>query len=392
MALIICPECGGKVSDSASSCPHCGYSLANIKHCTECNAVITENEAVCPECGHPTPWSRKCPECGNYVLSTKDTCSECGFDMISHYGRVSVINSNPAIAQPLLEDDDCSWDEEEKPSKKKWFIIGGVVLILVVVLGWWFMGGGNNPTMKCEIQDHHGTIFGENKKPLCSAMMYSDSEPFHITFESSVNIFGTMVTEVYLRQGQVYSEFPSSYNIDSYTPIADYVATKNQGKWTFTFSKVKAIDPNDIPLERKLRQAKTKEEVVNLINGTTWHCTNTSQLSGWLQVSFNDGHYTCYSAAPSDGEWTQTGSGTYSVSEGHFANTGEKYVCIEWKCDFRVKNKSTLPCEFRFFPTNGQIDVYCHTLWMANRSIGNGSWYDEEKPESSEMHLGEYKW
>ena len=25
--LIICPECGGKVSDKASSCPHCGCPM-----------------------------------------------------------------------------------------------------------------------------------------------------------------------------------------------------------------------------------------------------------------------------------------------------------------------------------------------------------------------------
>lgn len=27
MALINCPECNGQVSDSAPSCPHCGYLL-----------------------------------------------------------------------------------------------------------------------------------------------------------------------------------------------------------------------------------------------------------------------------------------------------------------------------------------------------------------------------
>lgn len=29
MALIICPECNGKVSDKASACPHCGYPINN---------------------------------------------------------------------------------------------------------------------------------------------------------------------------------------------------------------------------------------------------------------------------------------------------------------------------------------------------------------------------
>lgn len=28
MALITCPECGGMVSDTAASCPHCGYQEA----------------------------------------------------------------------------------------------------------------------------------------------------------------------------------------------------------------------------------------------------------------------------------------------------------------------------------------------------------------------------
>lgn len=29
MALMSCPECGGKVSDMAQSCPHCGYPIYN---------------------------------------------------------------------------------------------------------------------------------------------------------------------------------------------------------------------------------------------------------------------------------------------------------------------------------------------------------------------------
>lgn len=29
MALIICPECEKEISDTANSCPHCGYKLSN---------------------------------------------------------------------------------------------------------------------------------------------------------------------------------------------------------------------------------------------------------------------------------------------------------------------------------------------------------------------------
>ncbi len=30
MALMICPECGGQVSDKAHTCPHCGYPIEEL--------------------------------------------------------------------------------------------------------------------------------------------------------------------------------------------------------------------------------------------------------------------------------------------------------------------------------------------------------------------------
>ena len=38
MALIYCPECGKQVSDSAASCPNCGFGIASMR---ETNAVGT---------------------------------------------------------------------------------------------------------------------------------------------------------------------------------------------------------------------------------------------------------------------------------------------------------------------------------------------------------------
>lgn len=35
MALMICPECTGKVSDMAYSCPHCGYPIKKKKEDSE---------------------------------------------------------------------------------------------------------------------------------------------------------------------------------------------------------------------------------------------------------------------------------------------------------------------------------------------------------------------
>ena len=43
MALIKCPECNGMVSETSSSCPHCGYDMSLIKDVEEPNIEIPED-------------------------------------------------------------------------------------------------------------------------------------------------------------------------------------------------------------------------------------------------------------------------------------------------------------------------------------------------------------
>lgn len=51
MALIKCPECGNQVSESARSCPKCGYSFAKMKFCKFCGEKIPDDSVVCVKCG-----------------------------------------------------------------------------------------------------------------------------------------------------------------------------------------------------------------------------------------------------------------------------------------------------------------------------------------------------
>ena len=68
MALIICPECDGTVSDKASACVHCGYPLhggstvqatrtgsgTQSQHfCTACGAALPHRVRFCTSCGAP---------------------------------------------------------------------------------------------------------------------------------------------------------------------------------------------------------------------------------------------------------------------------------------------------------------------------------------------------
>lgn len=56
MALIECPECGGKVSDKAPTCIHCGYPLQEqteqqIQYCPYCGKTNNIESTFCGYCG-----------------------------------------------------------------------------------------------------------------------------------------------------------------------------------------------------------------------------------------------------------------------------------------------------------------------------------------------------
>ena len=51
MGVKICPECGGKVSDTRNDCPHCNHKFIEFKNCPDCNSEIDKNSFECPICG-----------------------------------------------------------------------------------------------------------------------------------------------------------------------------------------------------------------------------------------------------------------------------------------------------------------------------------------------------
>lgn len=56
MSIVLCPECGGKVSTTRKTCPHCGFDFSETKNdikflCPECESELELGVAVCPECG-----------------------------------------------------------------------------------------------------------------------------------------------------------------------------------------------------------------------------------------------------------------------------------------------------------------------------------------------------
>ena len=77
MALIECPECGGKVSDKAPACIHCGYPLK------ESVEEKTQQIQFCPYCGKQ-----------NNIGST--FCGYCGKSFVRNEEKQEIVALTPA--------------------------------------------------------------------------------------------------------------------------------------------------------------------------------------------------------------------------------------------------------------------------------------------------------
>lgn len=69
MSLIVCKECGKEVSDTASSCPHCGAPVVKDVFCTSCGTKFSGNSEYCPNCGTRANAPAKVDLGGKYRLT-----------------------------------------------------------------------------------------------------------------------------------------------------------------------------------------------------------------------------------------------------------------------------------------------------------------------------------
>lgn len=94
----------------------------------------------------------------------------------------------------------------------------------------------------------------------------------------------------------------------------------------------------------------TKNVRVN-IEGTEW--TYMDEFSGtgdyWHRLQFKDGKVYHYEVFPSKGNWGEPTVSSYSIVEGRYGNTGQKYIGIEWE--------ESLDSKWTFVPKDEQLGV-----------------------------------
>lgn len=73
MALIECPECGGKVLDKAPACIHCGYPLQEPKE-------------------EQVQQIQYCPYCGKQNIIESTFCGYCGKSFVKKEERNEIVS------------------------------------------------------------------------------------------------------------------------------------------------------------------------------------------------------------------------------------------------------------------------------------------------------------
>ena len=83
MGVKICPECGGKVSESRDTCIHCGHTFSkpseqNTKKCPDCGTDVDVSINECPECGYLFEEKKEEKHSQKQEHIANVTCSSCG--------------------------------------------------------------------------------------------------------------------------------------------------------------------------------------------------------------------------------------------------------------------------------------------------------------------------
>lgn len=134
MAVTECPKCGGKISDQAKNCVHCGCKLTA---CPDCGTLLAEGTENCPNCGRPLS-SGEVPQANNATDEGK-------------HKKITILKNACARVR--------------RARKTENFIsIAGVIILLFiaciafVIYNNWKVGSGDPLTMLLNAQDVYDKV------------------------------------------------------------------------------------------------------------------------------------------------------------------------------------------------------------------------------------------
>jgi len=143
MAIILCPECGEKISDKSSFCPHCGFPITDlIKPKREDEIVYYENVIGKKRC--------RISSCNcsfdNHIIPTSHI-TDVKFTTFAFFDRISIIGYAGLVLSQLINF--LEYDEDVALIFGLFFLYSSAVLLFLFYL---FIYG------------HHCTIFTSAQK------------------------------------------------------------------------------------------------------------------------------------------------------------------------------------------------------------------------------------
>lgn len=221
MAILVCKECGGIVSDKATNCPHCGAAVSvslsdtpQTRTCLECGRTVDIHYRECPNCGCPFEGDEEskgnvnqghtapvlghntniktndiyiCPTCGCNLTGQERLCPRCGRMVHQH------------ITNTL---DNCKGQKDRKSTHTIWYflwILGVAVLASALILFIY-----NNIPFRETKEDKGLTYMGDGLtfgvKGAIQSIEYLDSPKWTILFDEN-----NIVKDI-LMDGESYSE------------------------------------------------------------------------------------------------------------------------------------------------------------------------------------------
>lgn len=246
-----------------------------------------------------------------------------------------------------------------------------VVICLLLVTAFASCSGSSNsekrnPMYTCVLyEDNNGELRNESGERVCAVAVYSRGEPLLLHFSSEVDWNGIDLKHLFLKNGNVYTDYPSSSKKNEIVPIATYNMSSNGAEMSFEFFPIsdreqikKMVDAQKKEKEDAEKQRiqmvektsfNTADQIRNNINGTIW--THTEPLSGnnqfWYRLNFKNGKVYFNRTYPRNGKWESENESSYNytIEEDRYTDTGEKYNYINFG-------------QFRFIPNTRTLIIY----------------------------------
>lgn len=118
-----CPECNGKLSSDAATCPHCGHAQKPQ------TAPPVPTSGAAPENRIP------CPFCGEQILSTANVCRFCKGQLIQGRPAPQQPTHAPSVVVPQQQVVVMTGEAEKKTSCVTWLVLILLVLIAIPCIG-----------------------------------------------------------------------------------------------------------------------------------------------------------------------------------------------------------------------------------------------------------------